>query len=326
MNESKNWQRMTPGQSLVIATNLNQIQNERLAAHWSRPRVIPYSDDRPAWEIPDEADLLFTFYSGWSEAPRKIPPGWPFGLRWIQVASAGVDTFPSWFFSGPVVTCARGVSAVALSEFVLAAVLAHEKRFFDGIRVIDSGEWRTRTLGCIEGKTLGLLGLGAVGKEVAQRAQAFGMRLVAINRSRRSCDGIEIVGSVKELAARSDHLVIAAPLTLETRRLLDAKVFENVKPGLHLINVARGEIIDQEALLFALNSGRVAAATLDVTVPEPLPTGHPFYIHPRVRITPHSAWTSGNNADRLADKLRRNLEYFLAGKPLLDVVDVKRGY
>jgi phosphoglycerate dehydrogenase-like enzyme len=126
--------------------------------------------------------------------------------------------------------------------------------------------------------------------------------------------------------ARSDHLVIAAPLTQETRGIFDAAVFASAKPGLHLINVARGEIIDQAALLAALDSGHVAATTLDVTAPEPLPAGHPFYAHPKVRLTPHSGWTSDENADRLTEKLLGNLDRFLAGKPLLDVVNIERGY
>ncbi|MDR1662329.1 MAG: hypothetical protein LBR95_07895, partial [Azoarcus sp.] len=187
--------RSLPDRPLVIATHLDRTQNERLAAHWSRPRVISYTDDHPVSEVPAEADLLFTFYSGWSRAPEKAPRGWPFSLRWIQAASAGVDAFPAWFFSGPVVTCGRGVNTVALSEFVLAAILAHEKCFFDGLRVNGPADWKTRTLGCVEGKTLGLFGFGAIGKAVARRARALDMRLVAVNRSGRSNEEIEIVDS-----------------------------------------------------------------------------------------------------------------------------------
>ena len=326
MTEPNDTPQSLPDRPLVIATHLDRTRNGRLAAHWSRPRIIPYTDDHPVWEVPAEADLLFTFYSGWSAAPEQAPPGWPFNLRWIQAASTGVDAFPAWFFSGPVVTCGRSVNAVALSEFVLAAILAHEKCFFDGIRVNRPAGWKTKTLGCVEGKTLGLFGLGAIGKTVAWRARAFGMRLVAVNRSGRFSEGIEIVDSVTELMARSDHLAIAAPLTHETRGIFNVAVFRGAKPGLHLINVARGEIIDQAALLAALDSGHVAAATLDVTTPEPLPAGHPFYTHPRVRLTPHSGWTSDGNADRLSGKLLDNLDRFLAGRPLLDIVNAERGY
>jgi phosphoglycerate dehydrogenase-like enzyme len=311
---------------LVIATNLNAIQNERIAAHWSKPRVIPYASQHPVWEVPPEADVLFTFFAGWRQAPAEAPAGWPFRLTWIQIASAGIDAFPAWVFSVPLVTSGRGVSAVALSEYVLAAILAHEKRFFDGIRVHSAAEWKMRSLGQVEGRTLGVLGLGAIGKAVVARARAFGMRILTVARSSVPEEGIETVGSVVELAARSDHLVLSVPLTRETRGIIDAEVLAAAKPGLHLINVARGELIDHDALLAALDSDRVAAATLDVTYPEPLPEGHPLYTHPKVRLTPHSGWSSDDNADRLTAKLLGNLDRFLDHEPLVDVVDSKRGY
>ena len=183
--------RDTDGRPLVIATNLNPAQNERLAEHWSRPRVMSYSDSKPVWEVPPEADLLFTFFRGWREAPEQPPEGWPFGLQWIQVAAAGIDAFPEWFFSGPVVTCGRGVSATPLSEYILGAILAHEKQFFDGIRVQRAADWEVRTLGGVEGRTLGLVGLGAINKTVVPRALAFGMRILAVDRDITSYPGVE---------------------------------------------------------------------------------------------------------------------------------------
>lgn len=324
--QRENRRQARPERPLVIATNLSPAQNQRLAAHWSRPRVIPYADERSVWEIPPEADLLFTFFRGWRQAPATAPAGWPFRLRWIQVAAAGIDAFPDWFFTGPAVTCGRGVAAVPLSEYIMAAILAHEKQFFDGARVQAAADWNVRTLGRVEGRTLGLVGLGAINRAVVPRALTFGMTLLAVDRDTTAHPSIEFVGSVAELAARSDHLVVAVPLTDETRGIIGAAVLADAKPGLHLINVARGELVDQEALLAALDSGRLGAATLDVTTPEPLPAGHPLYTHPRVRLTPHSGWSSDDNDDRLATKLLGNLDRFLAGEPLLDVVDGKRGY
>lgn len=311
---------------LVIATNLNSEQNERLAAHWSSPRVVPYADDHSVWDVPEDADLLFTFFRGWQQSPAVPPVGWPFRLQWIQVAAAGVDAFPPWFFTGPVVTCGRGVAAVPLAEYVLAAILAHEKAFFDGVRVRAADDWKVRTLGRVQGRTLGLLGLGAINRAVVDRARGFDMTMLAFNRDGCTDPDIELVGSVEELAARSDHLVVAVPLTSETRGIINANVLAKANPGLHLINVARGELVDQDALLAALDAGRLGAATLDVTSPEPLPERHPLYTHPRVRLTPHSGWSSDDNTDRLAGKLLGNLDRFLAGAPLLDVVDGRRGY
>ena len=311
---------------LVIATNLDDLQNDRLARHPSRPRIIPYSPDRPVWEIPAEADVLFTYYRGWSDAPSGPLPGWPFRLRWIQIAAAGIDVFPPWFFSGPVVTSGRGVSAIAIAEYVLAAMLAHEKQLFDGIRVTAPGEWKSRTLGRLVGKTVGIVGLGAIGSEIGKRASAFGMKVSGVTRSGAGPSGVTIVESVTELAAKSDHLVVAAPLTRETRGIVGADVFAAAKPGLHLVNVSRGALVDQDQLLIALNRGLIGAATLDVTSPEPLPAGHALYRHSRVRLTPHSAWNTDDAVDRLSTKLLDNLDRFLSGAELLDVVDARRGY
>jgi phosphoglycerate dehydrogenase-like enzyme len=311
---------------LVIATNLDAVQNERLARHPSRPRVIAYSLDRPVWEIPATADVLITFFRGWPGAPAQPPAGWPFRLRWIQIAAAGVDAFPPWFFTGPVVTSGRGVGAVAIAEYVLAAMLAHEKQIFEGLRVSEAAAWKPRMLGRLTGKTLGLVGLGAIGHEVAVRAAAFGMTILAVTRSGAAQAGVTIVGSLEELAARSDHLVVAAPLTPATRGLICADVLARAKPGLHLVNVSRGALVDQDAILAALDRGHLGAATLDVTSPEPLPEEHPLYRHPRVRLTPHSAWNTDDSVDRLTAKLFDNLGRFLSKAELLDVVDAKRGY
>ncbi|MDQ2080529.1 NAD(P)-dependent oxidoreductase [Xanthobacteraceae bacterium Astr-EGSB] len=311
---------------LVIATNLDDVQNERLARHPRGPRIVPYSLDRPAWEIPATADVVFTYYRGWAGAPSEPPPGWPFRLRWIQIAAAGIDAFPDWFFTGPPVTSGRGVGAIAIAEYALAAMLAHEKQIFDGIRVTGAAMWKPRMLGRLHGKTLGLVGLGAIGREVARRAASFGMTVLATTRSGGGQAGVTIVRSVAELAARSDHLVVAAPLTRETRGIIGAEILSQARPGLHIVNVSRGALVDQDALLVALDHGQIGAATLDVTTPEPLPEGDPLYRHPCVRLTPHSAWCTDDAVDRLTAKLFDNLDRFLAGRELLDVVDAQRGY
>ena len=126
--------------------------------------------------------------------------------------------------------------------------------------------------------------------------------------------------------AASDHLVLALPLTEETRGVVNAEMLATAKPGLHLINVARGPLIDQEALVAALDAGTIAAATLDVATPEPLPAGHPFYSHPAIRLTPHVSGMSEDNEDRLTARLLDNLDRFLEGKPVPGIVDPVRRY
>lgn len=311
----------------VIACNLDDEQVERLRSHASRPIVLPYSDAAPAWEVPAEADMLFTFFKGWRGAPTRQPEGWPLRLKWVQIASAGIDAFPSWVFDAPLVTTGRGISADAISEYALAAVFAHEKHLFDNLLVRARADWVKRTLGHVSGRTLGILGFGAIGARTAEKALALGMNVSTVTRSTNVPDPrIRQYGSLDAMIGEVDHLLLAVPLTAETRHMLNRTTLLMAKPGLHVINICRGDVIDDEALLEALDRGQVSAATLDVTTPEPLPEGHAFYAHPSIRLTPHISWTSEDNAERIAAKLHSNLDRYLAGEPLEDVIVAGRGY
>jgi phosphoglycerate dehydrogenase-like enzyme len=308
---------------LVIASSLINEQNERIAVHRSRPQVIKVATP---WEVPAEADVLFTYQTQWRTAPLSAPACWPGKLRWIQVASAGLDTFPPWFFSSPIVTRGRGVQAPAIAEYVIAAIMAHEKKFWDGA-VRSAADWKHRHLGRVAGKTVGIAGFGAIGLEIAARAAPLGLRMKAVTRSNPvSRSDIEQVDSIEDLLASCDHVVLAMPLTPETRALVNRDRLSVARPGLHLINVARGAIIDEAALLWALDTGLLAAATLDVTAPEPLPAGHPFYIHPAIRLTPHISGMSEDSEDRLGALLLENLERFVSGASLMGIVDPDRHY
>src|SRR5262249_28516543 len=149
-------------------------------------------------------------------------------------------------------------------------------------------------LGTLEGKTLGIVGLGAIGTAVARLAEPFGMRIVGLRRTAAPAPrpSIEVMTSLTALLNGADHVVISAPATPATRHLIDADALASMKPGTHLVNVARGSLVDQDALVAALDAGRLGRATLDVVEPEPLPPGHPLYTHERVRLTPHVSWSS----------------------------------
>ncbi len=312
----------------TIACHLSEPLEALLAAHASAPRIVSYTRQGAAlWDVPPDADVLFTFAQGWRKAPAEAPKGWPFKLQYIQIAAAGVDAFPGWFFEGPPVSCGRGITSTPIAEWVFAAMLAQEKKWAS-TRVTARADWRQVGLGCLEGKTVGLLGVGAIGQAIARRALAFNMRVLAVRRDAQAepLPGIALVDTLAALAAQSHHLVVCAPLTPHTRHLLGREALAAAAPGLHVINVSRGAIIDDAALLEALDDGRVAAATLDVTEPEPLPEGHPFYSHPRVWLTSHISWASDHGDDRIAAKLLDNLERKLRGEPLLDIVDAARGY
>lgn len=317
------------GRSPVILNQLGPAVGERIAAHPSQPTVLEHQTGRAPWEVPAGVEVLLTRpLIGWEAAPAVPPSGWGKGLCWIQSASTGMDFYPPWLLDGaPLVTCARGVSAVAIGDYVMAAVLTFEKRL-DAIRMRGPEDWRRETLGSLSGKRLGLAGFGAIGRAVAERARAFGLSVGAVRRSGwvEPEPGIEPFDRLESLAAASDHLVLALPLTAATRGLVSAGLLAQARPGLHLVNVARGALVDQEAMLAAIDGGRIAGATLDVTDPEPLPAGHPFYRHPAIRLTPHVSWSAPDFDRRLTDRILANLDAYARGGPLRDVVDAHSGY
>ncbi|WP_419816446.1 NAD(P)-dependent oxidoreductase [Glacieibacterium sp.] len=281
-------------------------------------------DQSRRWDLPTNVDIIFALHGqGEHTADHDVPPppGWPGQVKFVQLASAGIDGYPAWLFDGPLVATAAGTSAQPISEFVLAAMLSHEKRI-PAIYAVDGGEVPSQEamianpLGSLDGKTLGLIGIGQIGGRVATLARAFGMRVVAQRRSAAAApEGIEIV-PLDTLLARADHIVIAAPLTPETAGLLGADAFAKVRRGVHLVNIARGGIVDTAALIDALASGQVGAASLDVTDPEPLPPGHPLWSAPNVRITPHVAWSSAGTPARIFKLFAENVGRFAAGQPL----------
>jgi phosphoglycerate dehydrogenase-like enzyme len=309
----------------VVLNQLGAEFNDVLGAHWSQPVVVPGYNEERVWDIPKGVDVLLTRPGPrWKVAPYVRPPEWPNDLRWIQVVSAGIDFYPDWFVSadGPKVSSGRGITANPIAEYVFAAILEHEKRL-TRLAIHAPEQYAQSATGTLEGKAIGLFGFGAIGRAVAARASAFGMEVLAVRRTGISepQDGVRFLDGLEELSAGSDHLVLAAPLTEETRHILDARVLSAAKPGQHIINVARGGLIDQEALLVALDGPNIVGATLDVTDPEPLPEGHPLYWHPKVLITPHISWSGTRNAERLTERIIANLDAYARGLPPSDLVD-----
>jgi phosphoglycerate dehydrogenase-like enzyme len=258
---------------------------------------------------------------------RALPAGWPYGLKWIQLVSAGVDGFPRWFLEGPIVTTARGVTAEPIAEYVLAVLLSAVKQL-PALWVKQPQDWSHRRLTMLRGSTLGLVGFGAVGQAIAAKLQPLGVFVKVLRRSAVTAlpTGMERIESLEALFEQCDHVVLAAPATPESRHMVDAGILSHARPGLHLVNVARGSLVDHDALLDALDAGRLGAATLDVTDPEPLPQDHPLYRHPRVNVSPHTSAISAYSSAALLDKFVRNLEAYRRGAPLEDVFDPSRGY
>jgi phosphoglycerate dehydrogenase-like enzyme len=258
-------------------------------------------------------------------------------LAWVQATSAGVDRFMGWapIADGRVVlTNYRAVHGPAIADHAFALILCAARDLRFHLEQQAGGRWTRERSGretfALQGRTLLVAGLGGIGSQVAARANGFGMRVLATRRSGTDKPAfVERVGGpadLREMLGQSDVVVICLPLTDETRGLFDTQVFEAMKPGAYLVNIARGAIVDTAALLSALESGRLAGACLDVTDPEPLPEGHPLWKRDDVWITPHVAGASALTEERGWALFLENMRRFGAGEPLLNVVDPRAGY
>ncbi|MFO0829115.1 MAG: D-2-hydroxyacid dehydrogenase [Phycisphaerales bacterium] len=260
-------------------------------------------------------------------------------LRWVQALSAGVDRLlaaPELMKRDDVVlTNFRGVHGPAIADHAFALLLTLTRDMPTAIADRAEGKWRrddSNTLPrvALAGRTLLVVGLGGIGTEIAQRGHGFGMRVIATRRSDDPApDYVAKVGKPSDLAAmvaEADVIALAVPLTDETKGLFDAAMFARCKRGAYLINIARGKVVDTNALLEALASGQIAGAGLDVTDPEPLPSDHPLWRKPNVIITPHIAADASITEERGWTVLRENLRRFDAGQPLVNVVDKRAGY
>lgn len=314
--------------SVIIASQLEDGFNDGLRAHAAAPTVIGVPEERP-WDAANDADILLVRPTpAWrGNRDRARPAGWPGRVKWIYSASAGVDFYPPWLLEAPIVSCGRGVASEEIADYVIAAIYAQAKNL-EGVRARSLEQWTWAPLGRVSGSTLGIIGFGAIGEALARKALGVGLKVVA-NRRRplpSAIEGVTLVTDPAEVVALADHLVLAVPATVETRHLVDAALLAHARPGVHVINVARGSVLDQDALIAALDAGRVGFATLDVTDPEPLPAAHPLWTHERVRLTPHVSSNHTTVRDLLFDKIAANLARFVRGETPGDIVDRVAGY
>jgi phosphoglycerate dehydrogenase-like enzyme len=303
------------------------------------PRYIADHGD-PAWrrnpaqerewhQLLSQSEVLFDFPQNESRPLLELAPK----LRWVQTTSAGVGPLVQRLGlqdSELIVTTASGIHAQPLAEFVFAALLYHTKEIGRLKAEQQAHQWHRFAGIELADKVMAVIGPGRIGREIARIARAFRMRTVALGRdcdpARAESLGIDRLYSRDELhlmLAEADCLVVCAPLTPETEDLLGAYEFAALKPGAVFVNIGRGAIVDENALLRGLREGQIAFAALDVFREEPLPADSPFWDLPNVLINPHSASTVGTENAKIAELFIRNLGHYLAGKfdqmsPILD--------
>jgi phosphoglycerate dehydrogenase-like enzyme len=276
------------------------------------------------------AEVLFDFdFTNLERLPALAPR-----VRWIQATSAGIGELlaRTGLDATPIVfTTAAGVHAGALAEFCVMAMLVFVKELNRLKADQAAHRWERYCARELRGMTLGIIGLGHVGREVARLGHALGMRVIGTKRT-ASADGVPHVDSVLppdasgEVIRASDVLVLIVPQTSQTRRLLGEQELRSMKRGAILINIARGAIVDEGALITVLREGHLGGAALDVFENEPLPADSPLWDLPNVIVSPHSASTVPAENARLADLFCENLRRYLDDKPLINVFDRARRY
>ena len=319
---------------------------QRRVYRGGRPVWYAYAEERGPEEETDEeaqanlarilaeAEVLFT--------SPVIPAGITadaLGLRWVQLTSAGLDRLldSELAQSEVTLTTASGIHAVPIGEYVMAVMLAFAKGLPAAMHAQAERTWRPYLAEELYDKTVGIVGLGAIGGYVAKLAKADGMRVLAIRRSTQRRSTGETVGlddvdellppsDLTYLLSEADYVVIAVPLTAESRGLIGERELREMKPTARIINIARGAIIDEAALVRALKEERIAGAALDVVEQEPLSSESELWAMENVILTPHISGGTPVYMERAVALFCDNLRRYLEGEPLRNAVEVGRGY
>ncbi len=317
---------------VALSDGLREEIDGRLITLSPRLRVAWVSAAGEPHDDVSAAEVLFRGGGLTPRGVRRLLPLMP-RLRWLHVAGAGVDSdlVPSVVEGDVIVTRTRGNHPRPMSEWVMMQILAVTKRLPEFMRAQTASEWRPLDVPyTISGRTLGIIGYGEIGQALAVRARAFGMRVVGLRRHPRPAAELDACygpAQLDTLLAESDYVALLTPLTPETRGLIGAAQLAAMKPTAWLINLARGEVTDEAALLRALQDGTLAGAALDVFTEEPLPATSPFWRLPNVLLTPHNAGVKDPAVAAMAvDQFLENLGRYARGEPPRNQVDKRAGY
>ncbi len=326
--------------NVLVTTPIEQEYLDQIAAISPRVKVENVSSlakaDQEGSYVPGsefdavlaEADVIYGL-----RLPRNFARRTP-RLKWVQVMSAGVDRFLDAGLrkSPAILTNVSGIHATPIGEFVLEQMLMFAKGAALCFEMQRKRQWRRFGPTVLRGKTVGIIGLGEIGREVARLSKAFGMRVIATRRSTkretraRNVDVMLPSAGLHRALAESDFVVITLPYTKETDAVIGEAEFEAMKPTAYIINIGRGRIIDEAAMIRALSENRIAGAGLDVFATEPLPRSSKLWGMPNVLFSPHVSGGMEDYNAKATDLFCRNLERFLAGKRLFNVVGKRRGY
>lgn len=310
---------MPPSATVLLAHAVDDDHRTRLRDEFTDVRFVRLEDDGSVPTEGRSATGLLRVALSKPQLSRAL--GEATDVRWVHTSTAGFDwaLVPEIAARGIVLTRSAASYAIPIGEFVLALVAAHAKRLATLAEAQRDHRWASVEPLELADLTVGVVGAGGIGREVAWRCRALGMRVVATQRTPHAqpeFDEVWPASELRTLLAASDVVVVACPLTPETRGLIDGPALAAMRPDAYLINVARGPIVDTSALLEALRAGRLAGAALDAFDEEPLPSDHPLWDAPGVTVTPHTSFKSARNLDRVLAEFAANLRRFLAGEPL----------
>lgn len=318
---------MNMGKSVLVLAKDDDPQLTRLekVPHIAGNEAASFTDTTAAIEV-------ILYWSASRDLLRQVFAMCP-KLKWIHSRWAGLDSllFPELVESEVILTNGRGVFSPSLGEFALAAILHFAKDLRRMVRNQSAGVWQPFDVEEIAGKTVGIVGYGDIGRAVATRVRAMGMRVLATRRHIPEGDDPLIERyypseQLQEMLTRCDYVVIAAPLTNETWHMIGEPEIAAMKPNAVVVNVGRGPVIDEKALVQALTSGRIKGACLDVFEEEPLPAGHPLYRLENVLLSPHSADNTPDWKHQAMAFFLEQYERFAKGEPLENVVNKRLGY
>ena len=335
--------------NIVMTMKLNEHQRAQIAQVCGNAEILegfkPFDPEQMA-PVLENCEVMVTF-----RVPRDLPSRAP-RLRWVHLMSAGaehaLDT--GIMEQGKVMlTNSSGIHGTTIGEYILASMLAYAHQLHVALRAQSRHQWVSgghfmRNAQDLRGRTLGIIGYGSIGRETGRVAEAFGMEVLALKRNPgEHADPGWCAPNVgdpegripkrwfgpeqrRELVALSDYIVVTLPLTPHTRHFLGAAEFAVARPGAYVVNVGRGEVIDQNAMIDALKAGRLGGAGLDVVVPEPLDSDSPLWDLENVLLTPHMSGARQGYNDAVFEVFLENLRRLMSGRKLLNLIEPSLGY